>query len=139
MFVKRPCHKKTYMEEQREKQLQVFKTADIQKARNLPGNKESKHQLLKISLLTHLVLSLIHCILQSRISSAGAAGGTLGTRGDKSIHHVPYLSFFLAIQTSPITNKHYVSNWFSGQVIKNIHVPTPIHKHSLNIRTDWLQ
>lgn len=74
MFVKRPHHKKTYMEEQREKQLQVFKAADIQKARNLPGNKESKHQLFKISLLTHLVLSLIPCILQSGISSAGAAG-----------------------------------------------------------------
>lgn len=45
MFVKRPCHKKTYMEKQRKKQPQAFKTADtdIQKTRNLPGNKESKH------------------------------------------------------------------------------------------------
>lgn len=33
------------MEEQKKKQLQVFKTADtdIQKTRNLPGTKESKH------------------------------------------------------------------------------------------------
>lgn len=139
MLVKRPCHKKTYMEEQREKQLQVFKTADIQKARNLPGNEESKQQQLKISFLTHPVLSLISCILQSGISSAGAAGDTPGTVGDKSVHHVLNRRFFLAIQTSPITNKHYVSSWFLGQVIKNIHVPISIHKHSLNIRTDWLQ
>lgn len=46
MFVKRPCHKQIYTEEQRTKQfVHTFKTADtdIQKTTNLSSNKENKY------------------------------------------------------------------------------------------------